>query len=285
MPVEIKTLSKRDVDQYMELLRLGFGEELAQRGTDVARVERMTRVLLSCGGLPLRLIKAITGRGLFVLAAKDGPHVAGVLTVAEGKTPGLIGVYVREAYRGQGIALNLVQAALLRLKRRGYSQVHVSVIDHTAQLLAQRGGFVPCDHTDLYERSLPARTFVPDGLFARRVRKVSLQRHPYDLGPLNLVTGVRVRRIVVHSGEEATVAGMLIALPHQSMGEIQPQVLVPGREDTFRALLDAGCEWFSQLGRASIAVSLHDDTASLASILTGEGFVKRRSWVELKLDL
>ncbi len=285
MPVEIKTLSRRDVDQYMDLLRAGFGEELSQRGTDIAHVGRMARVMLSCGGLPLRLIKTATGRGLFVLAAKDGSRVAGVLTVLEGRVPDLIGVYVLKAYRGQRIALRLVQEALLRLKRRGYSQVHVSVIDHTAQLLAQRGGFVPYDHIDLYERSLPARIFVPDAMFARRVRKVSLQRHPYDLGPLNLFTGVRVRRIIVYSGKEATFAGMLIALPHQSMGEIHPQVLVPGREDTFCALLNAGCEWFLQIGRTSTSVSLHDDTTSLTSILMREGFVKRRSWVELKIDL
>jgi hypothetical protein len=79
--------------------------------------------------------------------------------------------------------------------------------------------------------------------------------------------------------------GMLIALPHQTVGEIQVRIIVPGREETFSALLKAGYEWFSHLGRSSISVPLHDDTASLVAILTKEGFVKRHSWVQLKCDL
>jgi len=285
MAVEIKLLSRADISQYIKLLRLGFDEELGQRGTNIAGIGRMARVLLSCGRLPLRLIKAVTGRGLFVLTAKDGSRVAGVLTVLEKKVPALIGIYVLEAYRGQGIALRLVQDALLRLKRHGYSQVHVSVIDHAGQLLAERGGFVAYDHIDLFERSLPAHMCARDGASAQYVRKVSLPRHPFDLGPFNLFTGVRIRRVVVHSGKETTFAGLLIALPHQTMGEIQPLILLPGHEETLCALLDVGYECFFHHGRKSISVALHDETASLASILTREGFVKRRSWVQLRLDI
>lgn len=285
MSVEIKTLSKTDTGQYIDLLRAGFGEELGQRGTDIARVGRIARIMLSCGGLPMRLIKGITGHSLFVLVAKDGASVVGALTVLEEKIPSLIGVYVIEEYRGQGIAIRLVQEALHRLQASGYTQAHVSVIDHTAQLLAQRGGFVAYDHIELYERSLPVHISNIEGASIHRTRKISLPRHAYDLGLLNIVTGVHVRRLVVRYGKEPTMAGMLIALPHQSVGEIQPRILVPGREETFRTLLDAGCQWFEQLGRKLVAVPLCADTIQLSSILGEEGFVKRRSWVEMRIDL
>ena len=285
MPVEISTLSRRDVDQYIELLRSGFGEELGQRGTNIARTAHMVKALVSCGGIPLRLIKAVTGHSLFILAAKDGSRVVGALGVLEARIPSLIGIYVTSEYRGQGIAIELVQEALRRLKKQGYKEAHVSVIDHTAQLLAQRGGFVPYDHTDLYEHSLPANISIPDGAFVKGVRRLSLPRHAYDLGPLNHITGVHVRRLVAHLGKQQTLAAMLIALPHQIVGEIQPVIIIPGREDVFPALLDAGYKWFSHLGRTLVSVSLHDDTASLADILTSEGFVRRRSWVELRIDL
>ena len=285
MPVEIKTLSRKDVDQYVNLLRLGFGEELQQRGTNIARIGRMARVMSSFGGLPLRLIKATTGRGLYTLVAKDGSRVVGVLTVIEGREPILIGAYIIEEYRRQGVALGLIREALRRLKKHGYSRVRGSVYNHTAQLLVERAGFAPYDHMDLYQCSLPKRTSVPDSVFVQRTRKVDLPRYPYDLGPLNLFTGVHIRCISIHSGDEETMEGMLIALPHQTVGEIQVRIIVPGREETFSALLKAGYEWFSHLGRSSISVPLHDGTASLATILTKEGFVKRHSWVQMTCDL
>ncbi|MEA3239266.1 MAG: GNAT family N-acetyltransferase [Candidatus Bipolaricaulota bacterium] len=285
MAVEIKLLSGADIDQYIKLLQLGFDEELGQRGTDITRMGRMTRVMLSCGGLPLRLIKAVTGRGLFVLAAKDGTRVVGILTVLEKKDPILIGAYVLEGYRRSGVALDLVQEALLRLERQGYSRVQGAVIDHTAQLLLERAGFILYDHIDLYQRSLPTGVSSPAGVLAQRARRVNLPRHPYDLGPLNLFTGVRVRNMVVISEGEKTIVATLIALPHQTMAEIQPKLLAREREDTFCALLNAADEWLSKLGRTIVTVSLHDETASLASILTREGFVKRHSWVEMSIDL
>ena len=285
MPVEITPLTARDVDQYVELLRAGFGEELGQRGTNIARVGRMARVMSSFGGLPLRLIKVTTGRGLYNLVAKDGSRVVGVLTVIEGREPILIGAYIIEEYRRQGVALGLIREALRRLKKHGYSHVQGSVYNHTAQLLVERVGFVPCDHMDLYQRSLPKRVSVTSVASARRVRRVNLARYPYDLGLLNLLTGVHICRISINSGDEETMEGMLIALPHQTVGEIQVRIIVPGREETFSALLKAGYEWFSHLGRSSISVPLHDGTASLATILTKEGFVKRHSWVQMTCDL
>jgi len=69
MPVEIVPLSRRDIGRYVELLGLGFGEELGHRGTDFARVGRAVHMLLSYGRLPMRLVKLLTGWDLFVLAA------------------------------------------------------------------------------------------------------------------------------------------------------------------------------------------------------------------------
>jgi len=285
MSIEITTLCKRDLDQYMDLLRAGFGEELAKRGTNVSGIGRMASVLLCCGSLPLRLIELLTHRGLFALLAKDGPRVVGMLTVIKKRIPILIGAYVLEGYRRSGVALGLLQEALARLEKQGYSCVQGAVIDHTAQLLVERAGFVPYDHIDLYQRSLPTGVSSPAGAVAQRARRGSLPRHPFDLGPLNLLTGVRVRNMVVISEGEETIAGTLIALPHQTMAEIQPKLLVREREDTLRALLSAADEWFSSLGRTIVSVSLHDDTSSLADILKMEGFVNRHSWVEMRIDL
>ena len=286
MPVEIKTLSSRDVDQYMDLLRAGFGEELGKRGTNISGIGRMASLMLCCNSLPLRLIELSTGRGLFALVAKDGPRVVGILTVLKKKVSILIGAYVLKAYRRSGVALDLVQEALLRLERQGYAEVQGSVFDHTAQLLLERAGFVSYDHIDLYQRSLPIGISSPAaGESAQRVQRIDLPRHPFDLGILNIFTGVRVRNMVVHSGGEETIAGTFIALPHQTMAEIEPRHLILGREDTFCALLSYADEWFSKLGRSIISVSLHDDTASLASVLTTEGFMKRHSWVQMRIEL
>ena len=285
MAVEIKLLSGADIDQYIKLLSLGFDEELGQRGTDIAHIGRMARVMLCCGSLPLRSIELLTGRGLFALVARDGSRVVGILTVLKRKVPILIGAYILEGYRRRGVALSLVQEALLRLERQGYIEVWGSVFDRTAQLLVERAGFVPYDHIHLYQRSLPTGVSAPDGTLARRAQRGNLPRHPFDLGPLNLLTGVRVRNMAVYSESEKTIAGTLIALPHQAMAEIQPRHLILGREDAFCALLSFADKWFSKLGRSIIAVSLHDDTASLADVLTREGFVKRHSWVQMRIDL
>jgi len=285
MPVEITTLCKRDLDQYMDLLRAGFGEELGKRGTNISGIGRMASVLLCCGSLPLRLVELLTHRGLFVLLAKEGPRAVGMLTVIKKRIPILIGAYVLEGYRRSGIALGLLQEALTRLDGQGYSRVQGAVIDHTAQLLVERAGFVPYDHIDLYQRTLPTGVSSLAGVSTQRVRRGDLPRYIYDLGPLNLLTGVRVRNMVAISEGERTIAGTLIALPHQTMAEIQPKLLVREREDTFYALLSAADEWFSSLGRTIVTVSLHDDTGSLANLLKKEGFVNRHSWVEMRIDL
>ncbi len=285
MPVQITTLSKTDVDQYLGLLRLGFGDELGLRGTNIARLGTTARVMLSLGRLPMRLIKALSSSGLFVLVAKDIDRVVGILTVLEARIPALIGVYVIKEYRAQGIAFDLVQEALRLLKEHGYSKVRVSVTEEGGKLLAQRAGLAIYDHTDLYEHSLPTGIRVPQGLSVRRAGKQGLRRHPFDLGPFNMFTGVRVRRMVVESQDAKTVAAMLIALPHQSVAEIQPKLLLPGREETFCALINAADNWFSKLGRTVMSISLRDNERSLAGILEENGFVKRQSWANLEREL
>ncbi len=285
MPAQITTLSKVDVDQYVELLRLGFGDELGLRGTNIPGLGTTARVMLSLGGLPMRLIRAVSNSGLFVLVAKDMDRVVGILTVLETSIPALIGVYVIKEYRGQGIAFDLVQEALHTLSKHGYSKVRVSVTEEGGKLLAQRAGFSIYDHTDLYEHSLPTGIRVSDGLSVRRAGRQGLRRHQLDLGLLNMFTGVRVRRMVVKSKATETVAAMLIALPHQSVAEIQPKLLVQGREDTFCELIRAADRWCSELGRTMMSVSLRDNERSLASILEVNGFVKRQSWANLERDL
>ena len=285
MSIEITTLSKQDLDQYMDLVRAGFGAELGKRGTNISGIGRMAALMLSCNSLPLRLIELLTGRGLFALVAKDGPRVVGILTVLKKKVPILIGAYVLEDYRRSGVALGLVQEALVRLEGQGYAEVQGAVFDHRAQLLVERAGFAPYDHIDLYQRSLPTGILAPAGAAVQRAHRGGLPRNPYDLGMLNIFTGVRVRNMVVHSGGEETIAGTLIALPHQTVAEVQPRCLTLGREDTFYALLSFADEWFSNLGRSMISVSLQDDTASLADLLTRAGFVKRHSWVKMRIEL
>jgi GNAT superfamily N-acetyltransferase len=285
MPVEITTLTKTDLESYIELVRVGFGAELAERGTNIAGVARLARVLLACRSLPLRTIELLTHRGLFVLLAKDGERAVGMLTVLKKRVPILIGAYVREEYRRSGVALALINEALSRLKRLGYLRVHGAVFDHTAQLLVERAGFAPYDHIDLYQRSLPLGTrHFSDGS-VQRARRVDIPRHPYDLGPINLLIGVHIRRLVVRSGEREALAAMLIALPHQRVGEVQLRIIPPASEGALHALLGAADGWFTRLGRTRISVSLHDDTQALASILVEEGFVKRHSWVEMAVDL
>jgi len=285
MPVEITTLTKTDLESYIELVRVGFGAELAERGTNIAGVARLARVLLACRSLPLRTIELLTHRGLFILLAKDGERAVGMLTVLKKRVPILIGAYVREEYRRSGVALALINEALSRLKRLGYLRVHGAVFDHTAQLLVERAGFVPYDHIDLYQRSLPLGTrHFSDGS-VQRVRRVDIPRHPYDLGPINALIGVHIRRLVVRSGEREALAAMLIALPHQRVGEVQLRIIPPASEGALHALLGAADGWFTRLGRTRISVSLHDDTQALASILVEEGFVKRHSWVEMAVDL
>lgn len=278
-------LSKTDVGQYLELLRLGFGGELGLRGTNISSLGTTVRLMLSMGGLPMRLIKAVSGSGMFVLVAKDMDRVVGILTVLEASIPVLIGVYVIKEYRAHGIAFDLVEQALSILRNHGYSKVRVSVTEEGGKLLAERAGLAIYDHTDLYEHSLPTGICASKGLSVRRIGKQGLRRHQLDLGPLNVFTGVRVRRLVVQSNTTRTVAAMLIALPHQSVAEIQPKLLLPGKEDTFCALLSAADRWFTRLGRTTISVSLRDNERSLADILENNGFVKRQSWTNLEREL
>lgn len=285
MPVKITTLTKTDLASYIELVRAGFGAELAARGTSIAGVARLARVLLSCRSLPLRTIELLTHRGLFVLLAKEGGRAVGMLTVLKKSVPILIGAYVREEYRRSGVALALIDEALSRLKGLGYLRVQGAVFDHTAQLLVERAGFVPYDHIDLYQRSLPLGTGYPADGSVQRVRRVDIPRHPYDLGPINALTGVRTRRLVVRPGQREALEAMLIALPHQRVGEVQLRIIPPASEGALHALLGAADGWFTKLGRTMISVSLHDDTQALASILIEEGFVKRHSWVQMAVDL
>jgi len=285
MPVTIDALARQDVDQFIHLLMLGFEDELEERGTNVARLAWLLRLLLTPRGIPMRTLTRLTGHVGVILVAKNAGEVVGILAVLGRHIPSLSGVYVLPQTRGQGVAMALVEEALRRLKKRGHKEARVSVSDSSGRTLAERAGFTPCDHTDLYQRRLPVDVTVPPGVRVHKARKRVLFGHPYDIGFLTRLGGIRSRHIVAEDENGAATAATLVALPHQSIGEIQPQVLRADAVETFAAVLASGCDWLTRLGRKEVSLPIHEETASLADIIVKAGFVKRKSWVQLRIEL
>ncbi len=285
MPVTIDTLTRSDVGQFIHLLTLGFEDELKERGTNIARLGWLLRLILTPRGIPIRTFTRITGHEGVILTAKDGGKVVGILAILGRDIPILSGVYVLPQTRGQGVAMALVQEALRRLKKRGHREVRVSTSDSSGRGLAEQAGFTPCDHTDLYQRLLPAHIASPIGVRVRQARRGDLSGHPYDIGFLTRLTGIRSRHLIAEDETGVGTAATLVALPHQTVGEVQPQVLRDDAVPTFAALLAVGCDWFTQLGRKEVSVPLHEATDSLTEIILRAGFVKRKSWVQLRIEL
>jgi GNAT superfamily N-acetyltransferase len=285
MTITIETLKRREVHQFMHLLRLGFKGEIAQRGTDFKRLERFFSLLFLANGLPLRMIRWVSGHEAFVLAAKSEDRVVGSLTVVGRENPALTGVYVLPEFRGQGTALRLVEEALVRLKTHGHHKARVAAIDENAERLAQRAGFVPCARIDLYRRALPAEIPSPPGVRIEYSRRREPTDHPYDLRFLGRLIGFRSAGITAVSGKGEAVRCTLIAQPHQTIGEIRPQLIIPGEEGALLAALATGCDWLSHLGKKEVYLPLPSDVQGLADIAVTAGFWKDRSWTHLAIDL
>ncbi len=284
MPIVIESLRKAEIPQFITLLRLGFAEDLAERGADPHRLARILRVLLLANGTPLRALRRLTGHEADLLTAKSGDRLVACLAILGRTEPVLTGMYVLPEFRGQQIALSMVTEALDRLRAHGHRRVTVLATDETAQRLAERAGFVPCDRTDLYQRRLPAQIPHPEGFKVQR-RRHDLSGHPYDLGPLRRLSGVRSLQLIVSEGRQDAVACTLTALPNQRMGEIRPRLLSPGREEALLAGLAAGCEWIARLKREEVYLPLSADQAGFTPIARAAGFEASRSWMHLERDL
>jgi GNAT superfamily N-acetyltransferase len=253
MAITIEPLTRREIDPFIHLLRSGFEEAISDRGTDFADLERLFSLILLGNGLPLRVLRRLTGHEAFVLIAKSEGRVIGSLQVVGHQSPSLIGIYVLPDFRGQRIALRLIEEALARLKAHGHRSARVGAIDEGAQHLAERAGFVPYAKIDLYRRSLPAEIASPPGVRIEYSRK----RESTDL----------------------------ITQPYQRVGEIRPRLLIPGREDAFLPCLAEGCKWLSRLTKEEVHLPLPPDAEGLADLALTTGFRKGRSWVHLAIDL
>jgi GNAT superfamily N-acetyltransferase len=285
MAITIEPLTRREIDPFIHLLRSGFEEEISDRGADFADLERLLSLLLLGNGLPLRAIRRLTGHEAFVLIAKEAGRVVGSLQIVGHQSPSLIGIYVLPDFRGQRIALRLIEEALVRLKAHGHRSARVGAIDEVAQHLAKRAGFVPYEKIDLYRRSLPAKIASPPGVRIEYSRKRKSTDHPYDIRFLRRVIGFHTARITAVDGARGVLSCTLITQPYQRVGEIRPRLLIPGREDAFLPCLAEGCKWLSRLKKEEVYLPLPSDAEGLADLALTAGFRKDRSWVHLAIDL
>jgi len=285
MTITIEPLTRREIHSFMHLLRAGFEEEISNRGADFADLERLLSFILLGNGLPLRAIRRLTGHQAFVLIAKSKGRVVGSLQVVGSQSPSLIGIYVLPDFRGQRIALRLIEEALVRLKAHGHRSARVGAIDEGAQHLAERAGFVPYEKIDLYRRSLPAEIASPPGVRIEYSRKRESTDHPYDIRFLRRMIGFHTARITAVDGTRGVLSCTLITQPYQKVGEIRPRLLIPGGEDAFLPCLAEGCKWLSRLKKEEAHLPLPSDEEGLADLALTAGFRKDRSWVHLAIDL
>ncbi|MEA1870676.1 MAG: GNAT family N-acetyltransferase [Candidatus Bipolaricaulota bacterium] len=285
MAITIGFLTRREIDPLIHLLRLGFEEEISNRGADLADLERLLSLILLGNGLPLRALRHLTGHEAFVLIAKSEGRVVGCLQVVGRQRPSLIGIYVLPDFRGQGIALRLIEEALVRLKAHGHRSARGGAIDERSKHLVERAGFVPYRKIDLYRRSLPAEIDSPPGTRIEYSRKRESTEQPYDIRFLRRVIGFRAARITAVDGARGVLSCTLITQPYQKVGEIRPRLLVPGREDAFLPCLAAGCKWISRLKKEEVHLPLPSNEEGLADLALTAGFRKGRSWVHLAIDL
>jgi len=285
MAITIEPLTRCEIDSFINLLRAGFEEEISNRGADFADLERLLSLILFGNGFPLRAIRYLTGHEAFVLIAKSEGRVVGSLQVIGHHSPSLIGIYVLPDFRGQRIALRLIEETLVRLKAHGHRSARVAAIDEVAQHLAERAGFVPYKKIDLYRRSLPAEISSPPGVHIEYSRKHESTDHPYDIRFLRRVIGFRTAQITAVDGVRRVLSCTLISQPYQKIGEIRPRLLIPGREDAFIPCLAEGCKWLFRLKKEEVHLPLLSDEEGLANLALTAGFRKDRSWVYLTIDL
>lgn len=285
MAITIGPLTRREIDPLIHLLRAGFEEEISNRGADFADLKRLLSITLRGNGLPLRVLRLLTGHEAFVLIAKSKGRVVGSLQVVGSQSPSLIGIYVLPDFRGQRIALRLIEEALVRLKAHGHQSARVAAIDEVAQHLAERAGFVPYEKIDLYRRSLPAEIASPLGVRIEYSRKRESTDHPYDIRFLRRVIGFHAARMTAVDGARGVFSCTLITQPYQKVGEIRPRLLIPGREDAFLPCLAEGCKWLSRLKKEEVYLPLLSEDEGLANLALKAGFRKDHSWVHLAIEL
>jgi GNAT superfamily N-acetyltransferase len=285
MAITIGHLTRREIDPLIHLLRAGFEEEICDRGADFADLKRLFSLMLLGNGLPLRVLRRLTGHEAFVLIAKSNGRVVGCLQVVGRQRPALIGIYVLPGLRGQGIALRLIEEALVRLKADGYRSARGAAFDERAQHLVEKAGFVPYKKIDLYRRSLPAEISSPPGVRIEYSRKRESTDHPYDIRFLRRVIGFRAARITAVDGARGVLSCTLITQPYQKVGEIRPRLLIPGREDAFLPCLAEGCKWLSRLKKEEVYLPLPSEDETLADLALTAGFRKDHSWVHLAIGL
>jgi len=285
MTITIEPLTRRDIHPFMHLLRAGFEDEISDRGTDFADLERLLSLILLGNGLPLRAFRRLTGHEAFILIAKAEGRVVGSLQIVGHQSPSLIGIYVLPDFRGQRIALRLIEEALVRLKAHGHRSARVEAVAEGAQRLAKKAGFVPYAKIDLYRRSLPVEIAPSPGVRIEYSRKRESTDHPYDIRFLRRVIGFRATRITAVDGARGVFSCTLITQPYQRIGEIRPRLLIPGREDAFLPCLAEGCKWLSRLKKEEVHLPLPSGEEGLADLALTAGFRKDRSWVHLAIDL
>ena len=285
MAITIGPLTRREIDPFMHLLRSGFEEEISNRGTDFADLKRLFSLILLGNGLPLRVIRHLTGHEVFVLIARSEGRVVGCLQVVGRQTPVLIGIYVLPDFRRQRIGLRLIEEALVRLKAHGHQSARGAAFDEKAQHLVEKVGFVPYKKIDLYRRSLPAEIASPPGVRIEYSRKRESTDHPYDIRFLRRMIGFRAARITAVDGAREVLSCTLITQPYQKVGEIRPQLLIPGREDAFLPCLAEGCKWLFLQKKEEVHLALLSEDEGLANLALKAGFRKDHSWVHLAIEL
>jgi GNAT superfamily N-acetyltransferase len=284
MGLPIESLRRRDIPQFIDLLRRGFADDLAVWGTDPARLSRMLHPLLAANGVPLRVLRRITGHAADLLVARSGDRLVACLAILGRGKPVLTGMYVVPEFREQQLALSMVNEALDRLKRRGRSHVTIYATGSAAQGLAERAGFAVCDRINLYQRQVPARIPAPERFRVRRGRG-DLSGNAYDLGWLKRLSRIRSAQFVVSEGERDVLACSLSALPHQRTVEIKAHLLTVGHEEALVAALGPACAWIESLGREEAHLPLSADQEAFAQAAQHAGFESIRSWTHLERDL
>ena len=285
MAITIGSLTRREIDPLIHLLRSGFEEEISNRGADFADLKRLFSLILLGNGLPLRAIRRLTGHEAFVLIAKSKGRAVGCLQVVGRQSPVLIGIYVLPDFRRQGIAFRLIEEALVRLKAHGHRSARAAAFDERAQHLVEKVGFVPYKKIDLYRRSLPAEIASPPGVCIEYSRKRESTDHPYDIRFLKRMIGFHAARITAVDGAREVLSCTLITQPYQKVGEIRPRLFVPGREDAFLPCLAEGCKWLYRLKKEEVHITLLSEDEGLANLALKAGFRKDHSWVHLAIDL
>lgn len=291
MEIVIDTLTRKDIPRYIELVRAGFEAELMELGTDLDRLARILRFLFLWGGLPLRLVKRMTGHEAFALLARKDGETIGCLTVIGRKDPSLTGVYVRPEFRGKGISYRLLEEAVSRLQEAGYKRVYASPLNEVGEHLIEKLGFTPYGRTTVYERSLPVAPPPPREFRVRRKRRGDTadpeewHGRRYKLRRIGKLFGIRVRELTTVGPRGPAVCATLFTLRKERVGEIHPLLLIPGEERALIPIVGVGSSWFHRLGKEVIHLSITDKSEALVPVALELGFEKKRDWVHFSLDL